>query len=116
MDMQKQREILEEKLNNVLEQIKTVGVSADQNPGGFVATEGEQNTVTGDDEDTANEMTDFGTNNAILKQLEDRAVNIKKALENVENGTYGKCLECEADIEQERLDALPSAATCMKCL
>ncbi len=110
--MQKQKEILEDKLKNVLEQIRTVGVEDKQNPGGFVASEGEQNTVTGDDEDSANEMSDFGTNNAILKELEERAGNIKKALENVENGTYGKCSVCSEEIEEDRLEALPSAATC----
>ena len=114
--MEKQKQNLEEMLNSVLEQIKTVGVKDDQNPGGFVASEGEQNTVTGDEEDTANEMTDFGTNNAILKELEDRATNIKKALENIENGTYGKCSACDTQIEEDRLDALPSAQTCKACM
>lgn len=112
MDIQKQKEILENNLQDVLKQIETVGVKDDQNPGGFVATEGEQNTVTGDQEDQASEMTDFGTNNAILKELEDRSVNIKKALEKIEDGTYGKCSECGNEIEADRLEALPSASTC----
>ncbi|HET7713547.1 MAG TPA: TraR/DksA C4-type zinc finger protein [Patescibacteria group bacterium] len=35
------------------------------------------------------------------------------ALEKLEQGTYGKCIKCGQDIEAERLQANPAAATCM---
>lgn len=84
MDNKNQKEVLQQELDAVLEKIKTLGVRNPMNPGGFVATEGEQNTVTGDQADLANEMVDFATNNAILKELEDRASNLRNKIEDLE--------------------------------
>ena len=40
---------------------------------------------------------------------------IKQALGRIENGTYGTCSKCGADIGRERLDARPIATRCIKC-
>src|SRR6266542_943648 len=36
--------------------------------------------------------------------------NVRLALARIANGTYGTCLECEEEISQKRLQALPWAA------
>jgi YteA family regulatory protein len=38
--------------------------------------------------------------------------NIDKALEAMENGTYGKCEVCGKEISYERLEALPNTTFC----
>lgn len=38
-----------------------------------------------------------------------------EALKRVDNGTYGKCDECESKIPKARLKAMPQATLCIKC-
>ncbi|MDY6832317.1 MAG: RNA polymerase-binding protein DksA [Thermodesulfobacteriota bacterium] len=40
---------------------------------------------------------------------------IKKALERIENGTFGICETCEEEIGVERLKARPVTTQCIKC-
>ena len=40
---------------------------------------------------------------------------VRQALDRIADGTYGTCLECEDDISQKRLQALPWAALCITC-
>ncbi len=40
---------------------------------------------------------------------------IKKALENIENGTFGICEICEEEISIERLKARPVTSHCIEC-
>ncbi|MFC1569770.1 TraR/DksA family transcriptional regulator [bacterium] len=41
--------------------------------------------------------------------------DILEALERVEDGSFGKCLECDEMIHQERLEAVPYAVLCIAC-
>lgn len=56
------------------------------------------------------------TNNAILADLEARYDSILSALARMEKGTYGTCEVCGEKIEEARLEADPTATTCMKDL
>lgn len=51
--------------------------------------------------------------------LEDNArdlyVQVTKALERCEAGTYGKCVRCGGEINTERLKAMPAAELCISC-
>jgi len=40
---------------------------------------------------------------------------IDDALASLEEGTYGRCAECDADISEKRLVALPFARYCVEC-
>ncbi|NKB81887.1 MAG: transcriptional regulator, TraR/DksA family protein [Nitrospirales bacterium] len=40
---------------------------------------------------------------------------IDDALVSLEEGTYGKCAECNTDISEKRLEALPFAGYCIEC-
>ena len=40
---------------------------------------------------------------------------VDKALARIEEGTYGWCQECGAEIPFERLEALPSTPYCVQC-
>lgn len=40
---------------------------------------------------------------------------IDEALSRIDNGTYGHCVDCGANIPGRRLEALPSATRCMTC-
>ena len=41
--------------------------------------------------------------------------NVHLALDRIADGSYGTCLECEDEISQKRLQALPWAALCITC-
>ena len=40
---------------------------------------------------------------------------IEAALKRVDAGTYGVCLRCGQSVGDERLEAVPHAATCINC-
>ncbi|WIF94571.1 TraR/DksA C4-type zinc finger protein [Caminicella sporogenes] len=42
-------------------------------------------------------------------------LKVEKALEKIENGTYGICEKCGKEIEFDRLDIIPDTEFCMKC-
>ncbi len=68
----------------------------------------------GDGEDeNAGEMAVYESNLAVTKDLEKKLSNVEAAIERIESGTYGKCVQGD-EIEEERLRALPEADTCIK--
>jgi len=44
----------------------------------------------------------------------DRLERINAALQSIDEGTYGKCVVCGKEIEPRRLDAEPTAMTCIE--
>ena len=49
--------------------------------------------------------------NLALKEI----AQIKHALHQIDEGTYGKCTRCGEKIPQARLEAIPYATTCTGC-
>lgn len=47
--------------------------------------------------------------------LELRLADINRAIEKIENGTYGQCDNCTGEIDVKRLEAMPEARTCLDC-
>ena len=41
--------------------------------------------------------------------------DIEEALQSIERGDYGKCVECGKEIPRGRLEALPYAKLCLEC-
>jgi len=58
-------------------------------------------------------------NNEVVERLDEDAkidlANIKKALARIEDGSYGICVECNNNISEARLDAIPQADRCIDC-
>ena len=40
-------------------------------------------------------------------------IEVREALQRIENGTYGKCAACGQQIDSDRLNAIPWAAYCL---
>jgi len=40
---------------------------------------------------------------------------IQKAIDAIENGSYGECIRCEEVINEKRLNAIPWATMCIAC-
>lgn len=67
-------------------------------------------------------MADLGSDNyeqeftlSLIDSEEDTLGAIEVALEKIEDGTYGRCEECEGVIPKTRLNAIPYAPYCVKC-
>ena len=52
---------------------------------------------------------------ALLNRLEEQVGEVDQALQRIEDGTYGICVNCGKAIMPERLDALPYAMFCITC-
>jgi DnaK suppressor protein len=59
------------------------------------------------------EKSDFYSKKEILEK---RLENINKALQKIENGTYGICIKCNNPIEEVRLKIDPTTELCRKCV
>ncbi|MGE7916995.1 TraR/DksA C4-type zinc finger protein [Lysinibacillus xylanilyticus] len=64
--------------------------------------------------DNASDLTDQLTEMAIDEHRGDNAEEIKRALQAMEDGTYGKCAVCGEEIPIGRLEAMPKALTCVE--
>lgn len=62
---------------------------------------------------------DASTSQSISESLEEAELatqtltQVRDALKRIEDGTYGKCLDCGRPIESARLEAVPWAAYCL---
>jgi RNA polymerase-binding transcription factor DksA len=58
-------------------------------------------------------------NDEVLDELAEeerlQAIAIRAALQRMEDGTYGRCVTCDAPISPQRLEALPYATQCIAC-
>ncbi|MFM9067308.1 MAG: TraR/DksA family transcriptional regulator [Planctomycetota bacterium] len=67
-------------------------------------------------------MADVGSDNfeqeftlSLMENDEETLSQIEAALERIEEGVYGLCVECDAKIPKMRLQALPYTPYCVKC-
>ena len=51
---------------------------------------------------------------SILEQVEGELADVERALQRLDEGTYGRCEACGEPIDEERLEALPAARFCVK--
>ncbi len=114
MDTNKFKNKLEKELQLLEEEMKEVGRKNPSNPKDWEPVETDMNADTADIDEIADELENFGENTAILSKLEARYNDVKVALEKIKNGTYGKCEVGGEDIPEERLEANPSARTCIE--
>ncbi len=66
----------------------------------------------GDDSQVV-QMSDLAISSMEKQQAELRAV--EDALERIEDGSYGECLDCGGDIPRARLEVYPTAKRCTQC-
>lgn len=56
-----------------------------------------------------------GTHASSGTRMHRQLQQVLEALDRMENGTYGMCLQCRSPIPFERLEAVPETATCIGC-
>jgi len=106
------KKLLQAEKANLEKELATVGRKNPDNAGDWEATEPAEGIDRADEDEVATGIGEYENNTAILKQLETRLLEVDTALKQIENGAYGTCVVCGAEIEGDRLDANPAAQTC----
>ncbi len=109
-DIQKYKNILEDKLKKLEEEI--VEIAEKESDSTWEAIQTETNIDTADRQDVADAVENYESNSSITSTLEREIFDVRDALAKIETGTYGVCEVCQKEIETERLDAEPQARTC----
>jgi DnaK suppressor protein len=106
------RERLEEDLRVAVGRLRQLGgsVAVEEVPGAIGDNSPYADEV---DEIQANERREIGF--ATRELLVDRVNRLSAALERLNSGDYGTCIECEEKISPARLRALPEVQTCVRC-
>jgi DnaK suppressor protein len=67
-------------------------------------------------------MAELGSDNfeqeftlSLLATEEDTLSMIEAALQRIEEGIFGRCIDCESAIPKTRLNAIPHTPKCVKC-
>jgi DnaK suppressor protein len=68
-----------------------------------------------DSVDESNEEVDKATTLRLSDRNRKYLTKINTALERIEDGVYGYCVECEEPIPEKRLKARPAAIFCIDC-
>ena len=106
------RERLEEDLRTAVSRLRQMGgaVAVEDVPGAIGDNSPFADEV---DEIQANERREIGF--ATRELLVGRVNRLSAALDRLNDGEYGTCVECEEPISPARLQALPEVQTCVRC-
>jgi DnaK suppressor protein len=103
-----------------LEQDLSTAVSRLRQMGGAVAVEDMPGAI-GDNTPFADEVDEIRANEdreigfATRELLVDRVNRLSAAIDRLNDGDYGTCVECGESISPARLHALPEVQTCVRC-
>ena len=63
----------------------------------------------------ANQIEDVDTAEGLESVRLEEAADIRAAIQRIDDGKYGTCANCGAEIAEARLLALPTATLCINC-
>jgi RNA polymerase-binding transcription factor DksA len=106
------KNLLEKELKSLEKDLKTIGRVNPENPKDWEAVPEKTNPVGAEPEEIAEKMESLESDTAVLKQLEIKYNEVKEALTRIYDGTFGHCIVCDKEIEEDRLEANPAAKTC----
>lgn len=104
---------LRQELSELEVELNAVGRKNPANPADWEAEPPEGDIQPGDYNEQADKAEGYEENTAVLKELEIRWNNVKRALAKLNDGTYGTCEVGGEPIELARLKADPAARTCI---
>ena len=82
-------------------------------PNNFIAKANDSGSET---EDEVIRFEELEINNDVVQQMEIRLKAVKDALERLKLGSFGICLNCGKEINEDRLIANPAADRCIGCV
>ena len=108
------REKLVEEKKKIEKELKTVSKNdkSGRFPGDAEATFPEY----GDSlEENTDEVITYQENLSASSNLENYVGDVEKAIEKIDQGTYGVCEKCNIEISEDRIKAFPAARICIDC-
>jgi len=114
INITKFKEKLEAELAILESELKEIGIKHTNSHTDWVPVPTDMGSDSADSNEVADQIESYEENTAIVKQLEIQYNEIKDALKRIEDGTYGKCEVCGEEIPEARLEANPSAKTCIE--
>jgi DnaK suppressor protein len=79
------------------------------------ADTGELTTLDQHPADSGTALADADREEASLEVLQAQQERVRAALARIDDGTYGRCVECGRELPDERLEARPEAERCVDC-
>lgn len=76
---------------------------------------GDDSAVTDDAADMASGLSEQDLSLNFLGRAEAELLEIERALDRIDRRSYGICDECNRPIPVARLEAIPTASTCVEC-
>jgi len=116
IDQEHFKQKLETEKKLLEKEMEKIGRKNPDNPSDWEATPPVADTSQADENTVADTIEELDDNTAIMSTLETRYKDIMSGLDKIKHDTYGKCQVCDKEIEEERLEANPSARTCMEHL
>ncbi len=112
MNIDKQKQKLLSEKESIEKELKSLGYELNNSHDWVLSihNQPEEHMDPGDDAKLTEELED---DLAVFNVLEKRYTQVQKALDALENGTYGICEVCSEKISENRLEAQPSATTCI---
>ena len=106
------RQRLEQDLGKAVTRLRRMGgaVAVEELPGAIGDNSPFADEV---DEIQANESREIGF--ATRELLVERVNRLSAALDRLNDGNYGTCVECDEPISPARLSAMPEVQTCVRC-
>lgn len=65
--------------------------------------------------DAATNLSDADRAEALVEATDRQRAQVQEALQRIEDGAYGSCVNCGRTLPDERLEARPEAARCIEC-
>jgi len=112
MNTDKYKNQLEEEKKILLSELSRMGKNIDPSTGTWEAVPEEMVEKEADENDMADRFEDYEKTSEEVRQLSGKLGDVNNALEKIANGSYGICETCGKMIEEDRLEANPSARTC----
>jgi DnaK suppressor protein len=101
MELERARSLLTAEQTRLQKSLSDVGAAQ--------AQDREAETETGDTSDPAQPLEAQGIDDAVAASLRDQLAGVERALQRVDDGTYGRSLRSGVPIPDERLEVDPSA-------
>ncbi len=56
-----------------------------------------------------------GEHQVLANNLQDALTDVDRALQKLDDGVYGRCEQCDVEIGEARLEAMPATRYCIDC-
>jgi len=111
MDTSLYKKRLEQMHEELVEELKAIGIHDPKNPKDWIAVPESMDVHESDTDLVADVVEEWDERQGLVATLEKQYNDIERALAKIESGTYGMCEISNDPIEPERLNANPAART-----